>query len=1622
MERSEALYYARLGLGGKLEQFCEAQLKSRGFDATLSILKCLGLAREGNFAGALRDAEALRSQRPRECELASYVLCAHLQRRAKLADAHMAAQLDAAASDALDKASVQSMVLAGNVAFIIGDADFARLAADKACAKAEGSGGVGEVEASAYLLKGWVETCAGMTIGLGPVGSPSLSTNRSASKRELDSAYNAQKYFDKSTSMIKESTGGKSMDPDCVLGIVKFFERRGGNANVENALSALADLRAYAPEFAPAMLESSRLYARMSQWGMCMELANSAIEADPNNVEAHRLIVLATLVCEGSGKKAVARVGDLASSILRVEGKNAPYLSTVARSVARLCGGNKTLLNITLGIAEAACKVDPDVAAYPVEVGRQRLACGDSSGAQSAFKDAAAADEVCADAIAGLILCLLAENNVDDAEQQLELFRVVAEGAGDKPPSVAVLDAKVVARKRNAGPKERMLSLQALVEAEELYEQSIKRLFGEVEYEKLVSNATTSSAAAASTGAGDGFDDSEANNNNNNDSFSRQRGGGGGNITIPTVPLGAADIFEFYAAIDPDLLMEIASEYVVLPSSSSSSSLSSVSHSRGGRSTAVAGRDREGNTSSSSSGLLASLLSIELYDDARSTNSISVKHALSSIARVTATVPASLPAWLLSAAIYSSCADYDSAISSASRVLSIDRSYVDAHLLLAQISLKKKDPRVALSSLESALSYSFSIQETSHFQRLRSAALLLSGRVEEAVIAAETAMRLPGIRLLSTETSSSASSSQMGNTASSSSSSSSSSSFGNAGAGGRRRGGGAEASATAASASANVNRGIPTSERAAVFIQCIDCYSAAKRFELGKNLLQESMTEFGGSSEEARITLASARLSLLEGDVDAALAQLKTIRSDSPSFVEALSLRAETYLKHRRDRVRYIKCFEELHAISHKLGRDAHIAQKELGDAHMRVGDPESAISAYQSGLKDRPNEIDLVRALGRALVSTHDYQRAVSYLKTSMQNAASDSSSSSSFSSSSAKSSFITSLRNDLIELLVKLGQHDDAQHLINEVISSTNSKGSNNGGSGGQGGGDVVSLISARNNLELLAKVKRSANAASDAVNYANEALTVQNRILTILRGGGGGDDGGGGGGGASASASSSPTTLSAEKDEAARLHVFAGTLCEQCLPPRDDDARGHYIDALKLADNFGPANVALAKLQMKRGELEECRATCTVISQSAQNADYGGLQRGGGGGNIALMVNSEAIDFAEVTLADLDFRANDTTSAIFHFSQVLQRSPTDFQSMRLLLGLLRRSGKVKEIEKFLRLAIKKSPSSALDPGYKLVKGMLLRFSNEPHESITCLNACRTSPEWCASAVEQMVHIYLSSYNEPLWIDRDTKASTTASNSSSSSSSSSAQNKQQQAQAQQEALSLFNENLTIAQSLLDSVPKNLRHSSRHEVLNCYVLMSGLRNASSLTSADLKKSNASCDQAVSRLAAILDSDPDNIGALLALATAFMLQKQTPKARSQLKRLLKLPLDSTQADAFVNGWLMLADTVDAGKPEQAFDALQRALDLDASCGRAHEFLGGLFEREKKWDEAASSYSKAWMFDFEKSATVGYKLCFALIRVKKLVPAIDVANKVLTVFPNYSAIADLRSKARGELRP
>lgn len=66
--------------------------------------------------------------------------------------------------------------------------------------------------------------------------------------------------------------------------------------------------------------------------------------------------------------------------------------------------------------------------------------------------------------------------------------------------------------------------------------------------------------------------------------------------------------------------------------------------------------------------------------------------------------------------------------------------------------------------------------------------------------------------------------------------------------------------------------------------------------------------------------------------------------------------------------------------------------------------------------------------------------------------------------------------------------------------------------------------------------------------------------------------------------------------------------------------------------------------------------------------------------------------------------------------------------------------------------------------------------------------------------------------------------------------------------------------------------------------------------------------------------------------ALLAMATAYMILKQTPRARNQLKRVAKMNWSIVDADEFEKSWLLLADIyIQSGKYDMAGDLLKRCL-------------------------------------------------------------------------------------------
>lgn len=88
-----------------------------------------------------------------------------------------------------------------------------------------------------------------------------------------------------------------------------------------------------------------------------------------------------------------------------------------------------------------------------------------------------------------------------------------------------------------------------------------------------------------------------------------------------------------------------------------------------------------------------------------------------------------------------------------------------------------------------------------------------------------------------------------------------------------------------------------------------------------------------------------------------------------------------------------------------------------VAQALMDIQEPEEAIQYYERALERQSEDVTLVREVGRALVMTHDYSRAVKYYETRL-----------------AEDPKLLDLRTDLANLYYRLKAYDQSKRVLIE------------------------------------------------------------------------------------------------------------------------------------------------------------------------------------------------------------------------------------------------------------------------------------------------------------------------------------------------------------------------------------------------------------------------------------------------------------------------------------------------------------------------------------------------------------------------------------------------------------
>uniref|UniRef100_A0A671XG33 Tetratricopeptide repeat domain 21B n=1 Tax=Sparus aurata TaxID=8175 RepID=A0A671XG33_SPAAU len=663
-------------------------------------------------------------------------------------------------------------------------------------------------------------------------------------------------------------------------------------------------------------------------------------------------------------------------------------------------------------------------------------------------------------------------------------------------------------------------------------------------------------------------------------------------------------------------------------------------------------------------------------------------------------------------------------------------------------------------------------------------------------------------------------------------------------------------------------------------------------------VMQDAINEFSGTPEELRVTIANADLALLRGDTELALNMLRNITPEQPYYIQAKEKMGDIYLNHRKEKRLYT----------------SQIIFTKTSNQYLN---PEKAIEVYEQALKKNPKDGALASKIGKALVKTHNYVKAINYyevaLKTEQQNF----------------------LRYDLAELLMKMKQYERCERVLHEALEH-------------EPGNELPALSDNCRYLVLLAKIQNKVDKNEDALLSLQRARDVQAKVLKRVQ-------------------LEQPDAVPVQKQLAAEI---CAEIAKHYTSQRGyERAVKFYKEALVYCETDRKVMLELARLYLNLNEVDACQEQCSVILKSDQfNED------------------------ATLMIADIMFRKQDYEQAVFHFQQLLERKPDNYLTLSRLVDLLRRAGKLEEIPRFIDMAEKYSSRTKFDPGFNYCKGLYLWYTGEPNDALQHFNKARKDNDWGQNAIYNMIEIYLNPDNNTMGGEVFESLDGEIGNST----------------EKQES-----EQLTVrtAEKLLKELkPQTPGGHTLLRILENYCLL-----------ASKQKSNV--EKALGVFTEIANNEKDHVPALLAMATAYMMLKQTPRARNQLKRIAKMNWSIVDADEFEKSWLLLADIyIHSGKYDMAGDLLNRCLNHNKSCCKAYEYTGYIMEKEQAFRDAALKYEMAWKYGNRTNPTIGYKLAFNYLKAKRHVDAIDVCHKVLAAHPNYPRMRkDILDKARAALR-
>lgn len=611
-------------------------------------------------------------------------------------------------------------------------------------------------------------------------------------------------------------------------------------------------------------------------------------------------------------------------------------------------------------------------------------------------------------------------------------------------------------------------------------------------------------------------------------------------------------------------------------------------------------------------------------------------------------VPGLVPAQVLLAKAKVALDDVDNALKILHQCLRLDPSIADTYLMLARIYHMKDQAQAALQYLEQGLSHDFTVRNHPLYHLVKAQVLSSSGEFEPAAKVLEAAMELPGVKTVGTD----------------------------------------------AKQPQNRTVTLSVADRALLFTLLVTLLTKLKRLDKASEVVKHAVAEFAGTSEEVKVLVANSQLSIEKGEIDQALNMLRTMKPEHPQFAVAKAAMAEIYLKHRKDKKAYARCYKAI--VDQQPTVQNYLF---LGDALLAIQEPADAIKAFQQALEIEKGKGDpaLVQKIGKAMMQTHDYEKAIQYYNDAL-----------------AKHPTQQGLRQDLAKLYVRLQRWEEAIRELEEALQNVMED-------------DLKSNRYKVATFIQMAKVHRECADAGQAVSggatgpvpRCSESLRLARDLLNEVMAGVRADD---------------EELVKSLKKDSAELNYMLGDYFE-VREHNLDFAVGYYTETLRHDETHEKSILALARIHLHKNELEVAEKQLMILLRVDPSNEE------------ASMLMAELMMLLAAQGGRSDGGVQEYKDATFYYQALLDKKPCNYTALSKLIFLLRRAGRLRDTPRYLAAA-EKATARAPDreAGLRFCRGLFYRWSNKPQDALIELNYARRDPDFRVEALTAMIEIYLN------------------------------------------------------------------------------------------------------------------------------------------------------------------------------------------------------------------------------------------------------------------------------------